>query len=98
MKSRYLNENELPSYDLAITKWLAEQEPDVSSIPYKIAMWHDERLYRSLTCSGMGEYIKASNFLESLGLKNLLTPDATFRGYDAVFVTLEDYKKARPTH
>lgn len=97
MKSRYLNENERPSYDLAVTEWLADQEDDFGGITYKIVLWHQEHLYRSITCAGMAEFVVTTNFLGSLGLVNLLASDATFRGYDAVYVTADDYKKVFPS-
>jgi hypothetical protein len=101
MNHRYLLEMEYPSYDSKITHWLHNQPTEVDSIPYKIALWHDERFYRSITCSGLGEYVQVTNFLESICLKKFIAPDATFRGYDAVFVTLADHKKgsqARKKH
>ncbi|QCT18498.1 hypothetical protein FEM41_02005 [Jejubacter calystegiae] len=96
MKSRYLTETERPEYDALITRWLDEQSTDVDSIPYKIALYHDGYMYRSITCSGLGEYSSASSFLESQGLVNALKPDETCRGYDALFVTAQEYKKAFP--
>ncbi|EJG0604484.1 hypothetical protein CVY58_RS06990 [Cronobacter sakazakii] len=96
MKSRYLTETQRPDFDSAITAWLADNAEDIESIPYKIALYSDGYLYRSIICSGLGDYISATNFLESLGLVNVLNADRTYRGYDALFATLEDYKKAFP--
>ncbi|RNM02385.1 hypothetical protein [Dickeya undicola] len=97
MKHRYLTETEKPGFDDIISNWLAQQDDEIDGIPYKIALYHDGYLYRSITCSGLGEYVRASRFLESQGFVNALKAEATYRGYDALFATLDEYKKAFPT-
>ena len=97
MEHKYLKECERPEHDARITDWLSTQDGGVDSIPYNIALFHDGYLYRSIICSGMSEYVVATEFLSSLTLVNCLDSTATFRGFDAVFATLQDYKKAFST-
>lgn len=96
MKHRYLTETERPEFDLKISEWLSNQSAEIDSISYTIALFHDGYLYRSITCSGMSEYVLTTQFLGSIGLVNALAPDATYRGYDALFATREEYEKAFP--
>lgn len=96
MEHKYLKDCERPDHDARISDWLSIQDGEVDSIPYNIALFHDGYLYRSITCYGMSEYVEASEFLKSLTLVNCLDSSATFRGFDAVFATLQDYKKAFP--
>ncbi|WP_312043012.1 hypothetical protein [Erwinia sp.] len=97
MKDRYLTDITPPPHDQIVSDWLKKQSYGIDSISYKIALFHDGFLYRSIICSGMGEYIQTSNFLCSIDLVNALAPDATYRGYDAIYATQQDYKKAFPT-
>lgn len=97
MKHRYLTETERPEFDQQITEWLSKQCAEMDSVSYPIALFHDGYLYRSITCSGMSEYVLTTQFLGSIGLVNALASDATYRGYDALFATRDEYKKAFPT-
>ncbi|WP_052237754.1 hypothetical protein ACI51Z_13505 [Pectobacterium carotovorum] len=100
MDHRYTRECPRPGYDEKITKWLNEQDDDdneFGSMPYPVALYHDGFIYRSITGSGLGGYVDVCEFLKELGLVNLLSDDATFRGYDAVFAPKE-VKKAIMTH
>jgi len=96
MEDKYLKDCERPAHDARITEWLANQENDSGMATYKIALFHDGYLYRSINCSGLSEYVAASEFLKSLALVNCLDSTATFRGFDTVLATLQDYKKAFP--
>ncbi|MFV9685471.1 hypothetical protein ACNY67_01035 [Pantoea sp. KXB45] len=96
MENIYLKDCERPAHDVRITEWLAVQENDSGITSYKIALFHDGYLYRSISCTDLAEYVAASEFLKSLTLVNCLDSTATFRGFDAVFATLQDYKKAFP--
>ncbi|HHG8599745.1 hypothetical protein [Morganella morganii] len=86
MKHSYTGDHSRPDYDEKITSWLKNKtEPMFGSMSYPVALYHDGFLYRKITGSGLNEYVSICNFLEKIGLVNLLAPDATFRGYDAVF-------------
>ncbi|MFJ5341784.1 hypothetical protein ACIPSD_22130 [Pectobacterium sp. CHL-2024] len=95
MKGRYKTDSARPHYDQAITDWLEEHISDGDMMSYSIALYHDGYIYRSIICSGLGEYVQATNFLNSIGLANALAPDARYRGFDALFAPEEDVKKMK---
>ncbi|PHI29228.1 hypothetical protein [Budvicia aquatica] len=85
MEHRYTRDSSRPDYDGKITEWLKENDEEVDMMPYPVAIYHDGFIYRSITGGGLGDYVEISEFLSALGLVNIIAPDATFRGYDAVF-------------
>ncbi|EMO4627615.1 hypothetical protein R4Q10_000484 [Enterobacter kobei] len=86
MEHRYTRESERPDYDDKISQWLEQQPEDPwGSMGYPVALYHNGFIYRSITGSGLGDYVGICEFLKRLGLVNLLPDDGTFRGYDAVF-------------
>lgn len=100
MEHHYLkniDQRPLPDFDAEISAWLSKQEEGINSNSYRIVICNGNRFYRSIICSGLGEFVQACEFLRRLNLENVLEGGQTIQGYDAVFVTLELYNKALST-
>ncbi|MEL5572203.1 hypothetical protein [Serratia bockelmannii] len=89
MEHRYTRECPRPDYDEKITAWLKKQRSGIDTMSYPVAIFHEGFIYRSITGSGLGDYVSISEFLKKLGLVNLLGDMDTFRGYDAVYAAPE---------
>lgn len=90
MQHRYFKMKEglsLPPYDAALTNWLEEQTDCPTMVPYKILVCNENVFYRALTCDGLGEYVRACEFLRSLGLIDTSDYDKGLKGYDSVFLS-----------
>lgn len=80
---------ELPPYDSALSEWLEKQQESLPGIPYKILVCNENVFYRALTCDGLGEYVVAREFLQSLGLVDASDYGMGLKDYDSVFVSQE---------
>ncbi|WP_455811919.1 hypothetical protein [Pseudomonas graminis] len=89
MEHRYTRECPRPEYDEKITEWLKKKTGEVDSVPYPVAIYYGDFIYRSIKGSGLGDYVSICEFLKKLGLVNLLDDTATFRGYDALFASVD---------
>lgn len=89
MEHRYTRECPRPEFDEKITAWLKNKNDEIDSMAYPVAIFHEGFIYRSITGSGLGDYVSISEFLKKQGLVNLLGDMDTFRGYDAVFAPPE---------
>lgn len=82
METTLSTQHKAPAFDKKIADWIDEQPATMwGSVEYLIGIGDAKTVYRKIECSGMGEFVAASEFIKSLGLVEV----GRVKGFDSVF-------------